>query len=57
MDREIRGVQPVGMPWHQTEPVNERLKFVAAVQRGDRTMTELCADDRWYVTGFRFPDD
>jgi len=34
------------MPWHQTDPVNERLKFVAAVQRGDRTMTELCAESR-----------
>lgn len=32
------------MPWHETEPVNERLKFVAAVQRGRRTMTELCAE-------------
>lgn len=32
------------MPWHQTHSVNERLKFVAAVQRDDRTMTELCAE-------------
>ncbi len=32
------------MPWHQTNPVNERLKFVAAAQSGRRTMTELCAD-------------
>ena len=31
------------MPWNETNPVNERLKFVAAIQRGDRTMTELCA--------------
>src|SRR5688572_882898 len=30
------------MPWHETDPVNERLKFVAAAQRGDRTITELC---------------
>jgi len=32
------------MPWNKTNPVNERLKFVAAAQRGDRTMTELCAE-------------
>ncbi len=31
------------MPWHQTDPVNERLKFVAAAQRGRHSMTELCA--------------
>lgn len=30
------------MPWNQTDPVNERLKFVAAAQRGDKTITELC---------------
>jgi transposase InsO family protein len=30
------------MPWQQTNPVNERVKFVAAVQSGRRTMTELC---------------
>ncbi len=30
------------MPWHQTNPVNERLKFVAAAQRGLQSMTELC---------------
>jgi len=30
------------MPWHQSDIVNERLKFVAARQREDRTMTELC---------------
>ena len=32
------------MPWHQTAPVNERLKFVAAAQRGEKTMTELCEE-------------
>ena len=32
------------MPWHQTNRVNERLKFVAAAQRHARTMTELCAE-------------
>ena len=31
------------MPWHQTDPVNERLKFVAAVQSGRLPVTELCA--------------
>jgi len=30
------------MPWHQTAPVNERLKFVAAAQSGHFSMTELC---------------
>ena len=30
------------MPWHQTDPVNERVKFVAAAQSGRFTMTELC---------------
>lgn len=30
------------MPWHQTHPVNERVKFVAAAQSGRRSMTELC---------------
>lgn len=31
------------MPWHETQPVNERLKFVAAAQSGRHSMTELCA--------------
>ena len=31
------------MPWHQTDPVNERLQFVAAAQKGRLSMTELCA--------------
>ena len=31
------------MPWQQTDPVNERLKFVAAVLNGCDSMTELCA--------------
>jgi transposase InsO family protein len=30
------------MPWHQTDPVNERLKFVAAAQGGRLSITELC---------------
>lgn len=30
------------MPWHQTSPVNERLKFVAAAQSGHDSMSELC---------------
>jgi len=33
----------MGMPWHQTNPVNERVKFVAAIQLGRRTMPDLCA--------------
>lgn len=32
------------MPWNQTYPMNERLKFVAAAQRGDKTMTEICSE-------------
>lgn len=32
------------MPWHQTDPVDERLKFVAAAKSGRHSMTELCAD-------------
>ena len=31
------------MPWHQTDIVNERLKFVAAYQRSACTMTKVCA--------------
>src|SRR5262245_15164786 len=30
------------MPWHETDPVSERLKFVTAWQRRRLTMTELC---------------
>src|SRR5688572_4861463 len=30
------------MPWHQTSPVNERLKFVAATQSGQHSIAELC---------------
>lgn len=30
------------MPWHETDPVNERLKFVASLQSGV-SMTDLCA--------------
>lgn len=32
------------MPWQRRDPVNERLKFVAAVQLGRKTMTELCEE-------------
>jgi transposase len=30
------------MPWHETNVVNERLKFVAAHQRREGSMQELC---------------
>ncbi len=30
------------MPWKKTEPMNERLKFIAAHQTGEFTMTALC---------------
>jgi len=32
------------MPWNQSNPVNERLKFVAAAQSDRCTMAELCAE-------------
>lgn len=31
------------MPWHQTNPVNERVKFVAAAQSGRLSFKELCS--------------
>ncbi|HEX2094425.1 MAG TPA: IS481 family transposase [Longimicrobiaceae bacterium] len=31
------------MPWSETNPMNERLKFVALAQEGLYSMTELCA--------------
>lgn len=31
------------MPWHETDPVTERLKFVAAYAAGEESMVELCA--------------
>lgn len=43
MARRGSGRHVVRMPWLQTDHVNERLKFVAAVQRGRHSMTELCA--------------
>lgn len=45
------------MPWHQTDPVIERLKFVAAAQSGHVSMTELCR--RFGIsrkTGYRLLD-
>jgi hypothetical protein len=30
------------MPWIQTDPVNERMKFFAAVQQGDLSMVDAC---------------
>ena len=30
------------MPWKKTEPMNERLKFIAAAHDGTYSMTELC---------------
>lgn len=36
------GCQRARMPWQRTDPVNERLKFVAAAQSGHVSMTELC---------------
>ena len=31
------------MPWTQTDPVNERMKFVVALQGGDLSMVEACS--------------
>ncbi len=36
------GCHGARMPWNRTDPVNERLKFVAAAQSGRCSMTELC---------------
>lgn len=36
------GSHPVRMPWDETNPVNERVKFVAASQRDGQSMTDLC---------------
>lgn len=30
------------MPWQQTDPVNERLNFVAAVQLGNQSVADIC---------------
>jgi transposase InsO family protein len=30
------------MPWQETDPVNERLKFVAAMQVAEQSMAEVC---------------
>lgn len=41
-DAERPGLSPAGMPSHETDVVNERVKFVAAAQSGRWTRTELC---------------
>ena len=30
------------MPWMETSPMDERVKFVAAMLEGDETFVELC---------------
>ena len=32
------------MSWNDTCPVNERLKFIVEIQRGERNMRRLCED-------------
>ncbi len=32
------------MSWNDTCPVNERLKFIVEIQRGERNMRQLCED-------------
>lgn len=34
---------PVGMPWNETSPMDEKLRFIALLQQGEYSMTELCA--------------
>ncbi len=41
-DLGVAGCSRVRMPWHTTDPLNERLKFVAAHQRGAVSMSQLC---------------
>ena len=42
-DRRLLVASRAWMPWHETDVVSERLQFVAAWKKGDRTMVELCA--------------
>ena len=30
------------MPWNETSPMNERIKFIAAFLEGNENFTELC---------------
>lgn len=39
---EVSGCPDALANWQQTDPLNERLKFVAAAQSGHVSMTELC---------------
>ena len=36
------GEEDLPMTWRHTEPMKERLAFVAEFDRGERTMSELC---------------
>jgi transposase len=45
------------MPWRETSPMNERIRFVADFQHGLLSMTELC--ERYYIsrkTGYKWLD-
>jgi transposase-like protein len=45
------------MPWTETEPMKERMRFVADVERGLYTMSELC--ERYGIsrrTGYKWLD-
>jgi len=41
-DRGVGGASRGRMPWHETNPVNERMRFVVAMQADDLTMAEAC---------------
>lgn len=38
------GCHGARMPWHRTDPMSERTKFVVAAQMGRQPMTELCVE-------------
>jgi transposase len=45
------------MPWRETSPMNERIRFVADFQHGLLSMTELC--ERYHIsrkTGYKWLD-
>lgn len=42
-DSRVRGGGSRGrMPWNKTDPVNERMRFVVEIQKGDLSMVAAC---------------
>jgi hypothetical protein len=37
-------VEVLGMPWTETGPMNERIKFIAAYLEDDAPFSEICRD-------------